>query len=98
MCVLTVSYVAVNLFVPVVWERNFISTCFVFVSLLALHLPLPLPQPPWPRPLLSLDKISTSLVECECVKAKIEKALCADGLPRVWTKFPPTCGQKGFLS
>ena len=34
MCVLTVSYVAVSLFVPVVWGRNFISTCFMLASLL----------------------------------------------------------------
>ena len=44
------------------------------------------------------DKISTSLVECERVKAKIGKALCADGSPHVWMKFPPARGQKGFLS
>ena len=44
------------------------------------------------------DKISTSLVECEHVKAKIGKALRADGSPRMWKKFPPTRGQKGFLS
>ena len=44
------------------------------------------------------DKISTSLVECEHVKAKIGKALRADGSPRVWTKFRPAHGQKGFLS
>ena len=44
------------------------------------------------------DKISTSLVECERVKAKIGKALCADGSPRMWKKFPPARGQKGFLS
>ena len=42
------------------------------------------------------DKISTSLVECERVKAKIGKALRADGLPCVWKKFPPARGQKGF--
>ena len=42
-------------------------------------------------------KISTSLVECERVKAKIGKALRADGSPRMWTKFPPARGQKGFL-
>ena len=42
------------------------------------------------------DKISTSLVECEHVKAKIGKALCADGSPRVWKKFPPVRGQKRF--
>ena len=47
---------------------------------------------------ISTDKISTSLVECECVKAKIGKALHADGSPRVWKKFPPARGQKGFLS
>ena len=29
------------------------------------------------------DKISTSLVDCECVKAKIGKALHADGSPHV---------------
>ena len=45
-----------------------------------------------------LDKISTSLVECERVKAKIGKALRADGSPRMWKKFPPARGQKGFLS
>ena len=50
-CVLTVSYVAINLFAPVVCGRNFISAGFVLVSLLPLDLPLPLPQPPWPRPL-----------------------------------------------
>ena len=44
------------------------------------------------------DKISTSLVECERVKAKIGKALRADGSPCVWKKFPPARGQKGFLS
>ena len=44
------------------------------------------------------DKISTSLVECERVKAKIGKALRADGSPRMWKKFPPARGQKGFLS
>ena len=44
------------------------------------------------------DKISTSLVECEHVKAKIGKALRADGSPRMWKKFPPARGQKGFLS
>ena len=44
------------------------------------------------------DKISTSLVECERVKAKIGKALHADGSPCVWKKFPPVRGQKGFLS
>ena len=44
------------------------------------------------------DKISTSLVECECVKAKIGKALRADGSACVWKKFPPARGQKGFLS
>ena len=44
------------------------------------------------------DKISTSLVECERVKAKIGKALHADGSPCVWKKFPPARGQKGFLS
>ena len=44
------------------------------------------------------DKISTSLVECELVKAKIGKALRADGSPCVWKKFPPARGQKGFLS
>ena len=44
------------------------------------------------------DKISTSLVECERVKAKIGKALCADGSPCVWKKFPPAHRQKGFLS
>ena len=42
-------------------------------------------------------KISTSLVECERVKAKIGKALRADGSPCVWKKFPPARGQKGFL-
>ena len=47
---------------------------------------------------LESDKISTSLVECERVKAKIGKALCADGSPCVWKKFPPARGQKGFLS
>ena len=45
-----------------------------------------------------LDKISTSLVECEHVKAKIGKALRADGSPRMWKKLPPARGQKGFLS
>ena len=45
-----------------------------------------------------VDKISTSLVECEHVKAKIGKALRADGSPCVWKKFPPARGQKGFLS
>ena len=44
------------------------------------------------------DKISTSLVECEHVKAKIGKALRADGSPRMWKKLPPARGQKGFLS
>ena len=44
------------------------------------------------------DKISTSLVECERVKPKIGKTLRADGSPRVWKKFPPARGQKGFLS
>ena len=44
------------------------------------------------------DKISTGLVECEHVKAKIGKALRADGSPCVWKKFPPARGQKGFLS
>ena len=44
------------------------------------------------------DKISTGLVECERVKAKIGKALHADGSPYVWMKFPPARGQKGFLS
>ena len=44
------------------------------------------------------DKISTGLVECEHVKAKIGKALRADGSPRMWKKFPPARGQKGFLS
>ena len=48
--------------------------------------------------LAQIDKISTSLVGCEHVKAKIGKALCADGSPRMWTKFPPARGQKGFLS
>ena len=48
--------------------------------------------------LVAADKISTSLVECECVKAKIGKALCADGSPHVWKKFPPARGQKGLLS
>ena len=48
--------------------------------------------------MLPSDKISTSLVECERVKAKIGKALCADGSPRMWKKFPPARGQKGFLS
>ena len=47
---------------------------------------------------LETDKISTSLVECEHVKAKIGKALRADGLPRMWKKLPPARGQKGFLS
>ena len=47
---------------------------------------------------LALDKISTSLVECERVKPKIGKAQRADGLPCVWKKFPPTRRQKGFLS
>ena len=42
------------------------------------------------------DKISTSLVECERVKAKIGKALRADGSPCVWKKFPPAHGQKGL--
>ena len=56
-CVLTVLYVAVNLFVPVVCGRNFISAGFVLVSLLPLDIPLPLPRPPWPRPLLSLPTI-----------------------------------------
>ena len=37
--------------------------------------------------------ISTSLVECERVKAKIGKALRADGSPCVWKKFPPARGQ-----
>ena len=41
------------------------------------------------------DKISTSLVECERVKAKIGKALRADGSPCVWKKFPPAW-TKGF--
>ena len=45
-----------------------------------------------------LDKISTSLVECEHVKAKIGKALHADGSPHMWKKLPPARGQKGFLS
>ena len=45
-----------------------------------------------------IDKISTSLVECERVKAKIGKALRTDGSPCVWKKFPPARGQKGFLS
>ena len=49
-----------------------------------------------PHPFLH-DKISTSLVECERVKAKIGKALRADSSPRVWKKFPPALGQKGFL-
>ena len=44
------------------------------------------------------DKISTSLVECERVEAKIGKALSADGSPCVWKKFPPARRQKGFLS
>ena len=44
-----------------------------------------------------IDKISTSLVECERVKAKIGKALRADGSPCVWKKFPPARGQKGFV-
>ena len=44
------------------------------------------------------DKISTGLVGCEHVKAKIGKALRADGSPCVWKKFPPARGQKGFLS
>ena len=48
--------------------------------------------------LLLGDKISTSLVECEHVKAKIGKALRADGSPRMWKKLPPARGQKGFLS
>ena len=47
---------------------------------------------------LAYDKISTSLVECEHVKAKIGKALRADGSPRMWKKLPPARGQKGFLS
>ena len=47
---------------------------------------------------LLIDKISTSLVECERVKAKIGKALRADGSPCVWKKFPHAHGQKGFLS
>ena len=34
------------------------------------------------------DKISTSLVECEHVKAKIGKALRADGSPILWSKRP----------
>ena len=33
------------------------------------------------------DKISTGLVECEHVKAKIGKALRADGSPCVWKKL-----------
>ena len=47
---------------------------------------------------VAADKISTSLVECERVKAKIGKALHADGSPRMWKKFPPARGQKGSLS
>ena len=47
---------------------------------------------------IETDKISTGLVECEHVKAKIGKALRADGSPRMWKKLPPTRGQKGFLS
>ena len=42
------------------------------------------------------DKISTSLVECECVKAKIGKALRADGSPRVWKKVSSRARTKGF--
>ena len=40
------------------------------------------------------DKISTSLVECERVKAKIGKALRADGSPCVWKKFPPRADKR----
>ena len=49
------------------------------------------------RPTIT-DKISTSLVECEHVKAKIGKALRADSSHRMWKKLPPARGQKGFLS
>ena len=45
---------------------------------------------------MGADKISTSLVECERVKAKIGKALRTDGLPRMWTKFPPV-GENALL-
>ena len=55
-------------------------------------------QTPNISPIAQHNKISTSLVECECVKAKIGKALRADGSPCVWKKFPPARGQKGFLS
>ena len=61
-----------------------LDPCTIFVLLLLWSLPT--------------DKISTSLVECERVEAKIGIALRADGSPRVWKKFPPAGGQKGFLS
>ena len=51
-----------------------------------------------PEVVIPSDKISTGLVECERVKAKIGKALRADGSPYAWTKFPPARRQKGFLS
>ena len=44
----------------------------------------------------SSDKISTGLVECEHVKAKILKALRADGSPCVWKKFSSRARTKGF--
>ena len=66
-------------------EVNHTYVCFIWIRANKL-------------PTLDSDKISTSLVECEHVKAKIGKALRADGSPRMWKKLPPARGQKGFLS